>query len=85
MLLSGNDERFAAAAAANHLRHITLLETQLLDAPTLELTLARLPEYLPTKRGHLVYYYYPYGMAEPERFMPLIADALAGWRRDAAD
>ena len=37
----------------------TLLETQLLDTAAMELSLARLPEFLPTKTGHLAYYYYP--------------------------
>ena len=80
VLLGGNDARFAAAARANHRTPFTLLETQLLDEPTLELSLSRLPEFLDAKTGHLSYYYYPYGIANPERFMPVFGDAMAAWR-----
>lgn len=77
--------RFAAAAKKQNCIPFTLLETQLLDTAAMELSLARLPEFLPTKTGHLAYYYYyyyyyPYGMSEPERFMPAIGEALANWR-----
>lgn len=80
VLLGGNDARFAAAAQKQSCIPFTLLETQLLDTAALELSLARLPEFLPTKTGHLAYYYYPYGMSDPERFMPAIGEALANWR-----
>ncbi len=80
-LLGGHDARFAAAALANHCLPFTLLETQLLDAPTLERTLLRLPEFLGEKRGHLAFYYYPYGMENPDHYMPLIGEKLAQWRR----
>lgn len=79
-LLGGIGARFADAAKRNGCVPFTLLETQLLDAPALELSLTRLPEYLPSKTGHLAYYYYPYGLAEPERFMPEIGKAMAAWR-----
>lgn len=81
VLLGGNDARFAAAARANGIKPFTLLETQLLDTPALELSLKHLPEFLQKKTGHLVYYYYPYGMGDPERFMPEIGKTLANWRR----
>ncbi len=80
VLLGGNNDRFAAAATDNGCTPFTLLETQLLDEPTLELTLARLPEFLSTKIGHLAYYYYPYGMASPDRYMPALGRAMAAWR-----
>jgi hypothetical protein len=80
VLLGGNDARFNAAARRNGCRSFTLLETQLLDEPTLELTFSRLPEFLGTKTGHLAYYYYPYGLADPERVMPALGRAMAGWR-----
>jgi hypothetical protein len=83
VLLGGNHARFAAAAEANHCTSFTLLETQLLDEPALALSLSRLPEFLDAKTGHLVYYYYPYGLAEPERFMPVFGDAFAAWRANA--
>ncbi len=79
-VLLGNFERFRTAAAANGRRSFVLLETQLLDAPALELTLQRLPEFLAAGPDHLVFYYYPYGLAEPDRFMPPIGAALAKWR-----
>jgi hypothetical protein len=80
VLLDGIDARFADAARHNHNTPFTLLETQLLDQATLELSLSRMPEFLENKTGHLVYYYYPYGLADPERFMPLISEKLATWR-----
>ena len=83
VLLGGNDARFAAAAKANSCSSFTLLETQLLDEPALELSLSRLPEFLRAKTGHLVYYYYPYGLANPERFMPAFGEAMATWRANA--
>ena len=83
VLMGGNDARFAAAAARHGRTPFTLLETQLLDAPALELSLARLPEYLPGKTGHLAFYYSPYGLADPERFMPAIGKAMAAWRSGA--
>lgn len=81
VLLGGHDARFRAVAAAHGQRSFTLLETQLLDAPALELSLTHLPDFLAEKTGHLSYYYYPYGMAEPERFMPRFGEAIATWRR----
>lgn len=80
VLMGGNNARFAAAAERNDRTPFTLLETQLLDEPTLELSLSHLPEFLTTKTGHLAYYYYPYGLADPERFMPAIGKAMATWR-----
>jgi len=80
VLMGGNDARFAAAAIRNGLAPFTLLETQLLNTPALELSLLRMQEYLPEKTGHLSFYYYPYGLAEPERFMPAIGKAMAEWR-----
>lgn len=84
VLMDGNDARFAAAATANGCVPFTLLETQLLDVPTLELSLRRMPEFLQTKTGHLAFYYYPYGLAEPEHFMPRIGRMMANWRAGAA-
>ena len=81
VLLGGHDARFAAAAQAHNLTPFTLLETQLLDTPEMELSLQHLPGFLQQKTGHLVYYYYPYGMGDPERFMSELGKALAAWRR----
>lgn len=39
-----------------------------------------LPRFLDAKRGHLAYYYYPYELSEPERFMPILGKTLADWR-----
>ncbi|MFW6456767.1 MAG: hypothetical protein ACOC0A_00585 [Planctomycetota bacterium] len=83
VLLGGNDARFAGAARENGCLPFTLLETQLLDEDAMELTMSYLPEFLTRKTGHLVYYYYPYGLADPERFMPAIGKALANWRLGA--
>lgn len=80
VLLGGNDARFADAAIRNGRLPFTLLETQLLDEFTLDLTLRRLPEFLASKEGHLVYYYYPYGMESPDRYMTDIGRAMAEWR-----
>lgn len=80
VLMGGNDARFAAAAEKNACVPFTLLETQLLDEYTTELSLSRMPEYLQTKNGHLAFYYYPYGLADPERFMPEIGKTLAAWK-----
>ena len=81
VLLGGNDARFAAAAERYGLVPYTLLETQKLDNAALALSLKRLPEFLAQKRGHLTYYYYPYGLTDPEQYMPRFGQALAGWRR----
>ena len=43
-------------------------------------SLSHLPRFLDTKRGHLAYYYYPYELSEPERFMPILGNTLADWR-----
>ena len=80
VLLGDNDTRFAAAARMNECIPFTLLETQLLDETAMNLTLSRMPEFLSAKTGHLVYYYYPYGLAHPERFMPALGEAMAAWR-----
>jgi hypothetical protein len=80
-LLGGQDARFTAAAKANGMLPFTLLETQLLDALTLDLSLERLPEFLAEKEGHLAYYYYPYGMENPDHYMPEFGSRLAAWRR----
>lgn len=80
VLLGGNDTRFAVAARRNGCTPFTLLETQLLNEPAMVLTLSRLPEFLRRKTGHMAYYYYPYGLACPERFMPAIGKHMAAWR-----
>ncbi len=81
VLLNGVDARFRAAAHAAGLKHFTLLETQLLGATALDLTLDHLPAYLAEKQDHLTYYYYPYGMARPDQYMPRIGQLAAQWRR----
>jgi hypothetical protein len=80
VLLGGNDARFSAAALQNACVPFTLLETQKLDAAAMELSLSHLPRFLDAKRGHLAYYYYPYELSEPERFMPILGKTLADWR-----
>jgi len=80
VLLGGNDAIFADAAKRNELVPFTLLETQLLDRSTLDLSLSRIPQFLSTKTGHLVYYYYPYGMENPDYYMTKIGEAIADWR-----
>ncbi len=80
VLMGGNDQRFACAAERNGRLPFTLLETQLLDEFTLDLSLSRMPEFLATKTGHLAYYYYPYGMADPDRYMAEIGKAMADWK-----
>lgn len=81
VLLGGQDQYFARTAEDMGLSPFTLLETQLLDRTSLELSLERLPEFLSSKEGHLAYYYYPYGMENPEEFMPRLGHALESWRR----
>jgi hypothetical protein len=78
--LLGNVERFQSVAVANGLRDFALIETQLLKAPALEKTIERLPLLFETVSDHLAYYDYPWGMEEPERFMPLIAGKMRQWR-----
>lgn len=46
----------------------------------MDLTPKRLPEWLKEKIGHLAYYYYPYGMEDPDHYMPLIGESLREWR-----
>ncbi len=81
VLLGGNNDRFASAAAGAGRRPFTLLETQLLDEPTLDLSLEHLPAFLDEKQGHLAFYYYPYGLADPEKYMPLVGKQVAAWRQ----
>lgn len=80
VLLGGVDSRFRRAAAERDLESFTLLETQLLGEEAMDLTLRRLPEFLSEKTGHLAFYYYPYGMENPERYMPAIGESVMRWR-----
>ncbi len=80
VLLGGSLARFRQAAAAHGLESFALLETQLLGAEALDLTMQHLPELLADGPDHLCFYYYPYGMAEPERYMPQIGAAIRKWR-----
>jgi hypothetical protein len=80
VLLGGNLERFKQAASARGLQSFALLETQLLGSDALECTMWHLPELLADGPDHLCYYYYPYGMADPEHFMGPIGDTIKVWR-----
>jgi hypothetical protein len=41
---------------------------------------SRMPDRHLTGPDHLCYYYYPSGMGDPERFMPIVRDTLRAWR-----
>ncbi len=75
-LLEGNGERFIKAARANDKKGLWLIENHNMvdnDIPLLE---KRLPEVVKTDVDHLIYYYYPRNLSQPDKIMKIIRDEV---------
>jgi hypothetical protein len=71
-MLLGNGERFLEAAARKGKRALWLIENHNLRMEDLELMDRRLPEVIAAPVDHLIYYYYPRNVADPDRAMAVI-------------
>lgn len=77
-VLLGNDggERFLTAAQINNKKALWLIENHNLATADIPLMDKRLPEVLDHQVDHLIYYYYPRNVAEPDKAMNIIKKHL---------
>jgi hypothetical protein len=76
ILLDGVGQRFIDAAKKNGKQSLWLIENHNLadaDIPILE---KRLPEIVKTDLDHLIYYYYPRNLSQPDKIMEIVRENL---------
>jgi len=80
--LLGDDagEKFLRYARQNHKKSLWLLENLKLDRHDIELMDQRLPEILDSSVDHLIYYYYPRSLKEPDLVMNTLAKHIKKWK-----
>ena len=71
-VLLGSGDRFIKAAEDNGVPTLWLVENHNLATEDIALMDRRLPEVLERKVDHLIYYYYPRNVAEPDRAMGVL-------------
>lgn len=79
VLLGGVGQRFIDAAKANNKRSLWLIENHNMadaDIPILE---KRMPEVIKTKVDHLIYYYYPRNLSQPDKIMSIIKNEIKNY------
>ncbi len=82
-VLLGNDagERFLQAAQANGKKTLWLIENHHIATPDIPLMDKRLSEVIEKSVDHLIYYYYPRSVAEPDRAMNVIAQHMKKYKK----
>ncbi len=75
-------KRFMKAADARGKDGLILIENHALTNADVEIMDRRLPEVLQLGAKHLIYYYYPRDVEDPDRAMDVIAGHLHRWRDD---
>ena len=82
-VLLGNDagERFLQAAQANGKKTLWLIENHHIATPDIPLMDKRLSEVIAKPVDHLIYYYYPRSVAEPDRAMNVIAQHMKQYKK----
>lgn len=78
VLLSGNGERFIAAAHQHGKGGLLLIENHAIATPDYDLLDRRMPEVLALGAEHLLYYYYPRNLDDPDRLMDILRRHLKG-------
>jgi hypothetical protein len=77
--LLGNGERFVHQAREKGKEALWLIENHNLRMEDLELMDRQLPQVIEKGVGHLIYYYYPRNVADPDRAMAVIKRHVAGY------
>jgi len=75
--------RFFAAAERHGKRPLMLIENHNMDETCFELMDCRLPDVLNLGAEHLLYYYYPRNVSDPDRQMAILAKHLKALRAEA--
>jgi hypothetical protein len=73
-------KRFIKAATARDKDGLVLVENHALTNADVDIMDRRLPEVLGLGAGHLIYYYYPRDVEDPDRAMGVLRAHLQGWR-----
>lgn len=76
-----NGERHLAAARANDKKTLWLIENHNLKTKHVPLMERRLPEVLEKGVDHLIYYYYPRNLEDPDRNMNVLASSLKSYKK----
>ncbi len=79
--LLGNGERFLEAAHRNGKRALWLIENHNIRMQDLELMDRQLPQVIAAPVDHLIYYYYPRNVVDPDRAMGIIKRHVSGFGR----
>lgn len=74
--LLGQAERFLDAARVNGKNGLILIENHNMDMEDMAKMEHRLPEVLALEAEHLMYYYYPRNVSDPDRMMSFLGDAI---------
>jgi len=72
VLLGGVGQRFINAAEANNKKSLWLIENHNMADADIPILKKRLPEVIKTDVDHLIYYYYPRNLSQPDKIMNII-------------
>ena len=78
-VLLGPGERFLKAARKNNKNTLWLIENHNMRNEDVEIMDKRLPEVIKKDVDHLIYYYYPRNLEDPDRNMGVIKKHLMNW------
>lgn len=73
-LLDGNGQRFIDAARKHGKKGLWLIENHNMSDQDIPLLERRLPEVVSTDLDHLIYYYYPRNLSQPDKIMKIVRD-----------
>jgi hypothetical protein len=73
-LLDGNGQRFIDAAKRHGKKSLWLIENHNMSDEDIPLLDKRLPEVVSTDLDHLIYYYYPRNLSQPDKIMKIIRE-----------
>lgn len=79
--LLGIGERYLAAARANEVKSLWLVENHNMAAEDIRLAKKRLPEVINHDVDQMIYYYYPRNLANPDENMDLIFNHMAKFKQ----
>lgn len=77
VLLGGVGQRFIDAARANNKESLWLIENHNMANDDIPLLEKGLPEVIQSEVGHLVYYYYPRNLSQPDKIMNIIKENIS--------
>jgi len=80
ILLDGQGEKFIQAAKKNGKESLWLIENHNLEGNDIPLLERRMPDIIKSDVDHLIYYYFPRNLSQPEKIMNIVRRNLVNFK-----